>query len=69
MFASSGRELEVGVEREMKELGFSSTRFIMYQWFVFGSGRTWNLRRRDVTGGHKYVDNSREGVTVRKLMR
>ena len=31
------------------------------------SERTWELGRRDVTGGHKPIDNSGEGVTVRKL--
>ena len=28
VFSSSGREVEVGVGREMEELGFSSTRFL-----------------------------------------
>ena len=46
----------------MEELGFSSTRFNN-----FGSGRTWKLGRRDVIGGHESVDNSGEGVSVRKL--
>ena len=33
MFISYGRELEVGVGREMKELGFSSTRFLTASMF------------------------------------
>ena len=33
MFTSSGRELEVGVGREMEELGFSSTRFLTVSMF------------------------------------
>ena len=70
MFASAGRELEVGVGREMEELGFSPTRFrtvSMFSSIIFVSGRTWKLGRGDVTVGQKSIDNSREGVTVRKL--
>ena len=33
MFTSSGRELEVGVGREMEELGFSSTKFLTVSMF------------------------------------
>ena len=70
LFTSSGRELEVELGREMEELGFSSTRFLNASTFFFdnlGSGRTWKLGRRDVTGGHRSVDNFGEGVTVMKL--
>ena len=30
----------------------------------FCSGRTWKIGRRDISGGHKSVDNFGEGVTV-----
>ena len=33
MFTSSGGELEVGVEREMEELGFSYTKFLAASMF------------------------------------
>ena len=33
MFTSSGRELEVGVGKEMEEFGFSSTRFLTVSMF------------------------------------
>ena len=38
--------------------------FINVFFYNFGSGRTWKLGRRDLTGGHKSVDNSGEGVTL-----
>ena len=33
VFTSSGRELEVGVGREMEQLGFSSSRFLTVSMF------------------------------------
>ena len=64
MFTSFGRELEVGVGREMEELDFSWSRFLLYQ--CWGGSESLELRR-DIIGGHKSVDKSGEGVTVRKL--
>ena len=71
MFTSSGRELKDGVGRKIKELGFSSTWFLTVSLLpsiilVLGGPRSLN-GRRDVAGGHKSVDNFREGVSVRKL--
>ena len=62
VFTMPGRKMEVGIGREMEELGFN----VFFD--NFSSGRTWKqLGRRYVTGGHKYVDNFGEGVTMRKL--
>ena len=48
MFTSYGRELEVGVGKEMEELGFSSTRFItvsMFSAIILVRGRPGSLER------------------------
>ena len=63
---SSGRELEVGVGREMEELGFSSTMFLtvsMFSLIILVRGRPGSL---DGETSLEF-DNSGEGVTVRKL--
>ena len=67
MFTSSGRELEVQVGREMEDIGFSSTRFLNVSMFSCINLVRGGPGRRDGTGGHKAVDNSGEGVGVRKL--
>ena len=57
MFTSSGKEFG---RLEMEELVFSSTRFsyfINVFFDYFGSEKTWKLGKRDVTGGHKSIDN------------
>ena len=67
MFTSSGREFG-GLE--MDELGFTSTRFFTVSLFssiILVRGGHGSFGRRDVTEGHKSVDYSGEGVTVRKL--
>ena len=66
VFTSSGMELK----GKWKSWAFIRPGFLLYQCFFldnFGLERTWKLGRRDVSGGHKFVDNSGEGVTVRKL--
>ena len=70
VFASSGRELEVGVGREMEELDFSSIRFLTESMFssiiLVREDLEW-LERRKVTEDYKSVENSGEDVTARKL--
>ena len=51
----------------MEELGLSSTRFLtvsIFSQIILVRGGPESLEG-DVTGGHKSVDNSGEGVTVR----
>ena len=58
-------------EREIEEVGLFFNQ-VSYSIKVFldnsDMGRTWKLRRRDITGGHKSVDYSGGDVAMRKLM-
>ena len=56
VFTSSGKELE----EKWKSC-------INVFFDIFGSWRIWQPGRIDVTGCHESVDNSGEGVTVKKL--
>ena len=66
VFSISRREFG---ELEMEELGFSSTRYLtisMFSSIISIRGGIGSLEGETfVTGGHKSVHNSGEGVTVR----